>query len=162
MLYVICVCSVFSPTQWKRIGLAVTAFTLGHSASLILSVLNFIAIPSGPIEVLIPITILVTALVNLWKKDHGFTWWLPALFGLIHGLGFSNYLKSLLSVEKDIAQALFAFNVGIEIGQILIVSLYLLLLALVVKASSIHQNRIRTLLNSIVIVLSFFFIFKAL
>lgn len=133
MLFVVSLCALYIYTQWKEVLILVTAFTLGHSITLILSVLNLVNIPSDIIETLIPITILITALYNLPEKkpNLGLGWFnfhylIALLFGLIHGMGFANYLKSLLGSSGK-TLPLFAFNVGIEIGQIGIVILYFLL-----------------------------------
>jgi hypothetical protein len=82
---------------------------------------------------MIPVTILITALSNFWVKDFEFKeqnlthYALALFFGLIHGLGFSNYLKSLLGKEASLLGPLFSFNIGLEIGQILIVGVILAL-----------------------------------
>jgi hypothetical protein len=110
----------------------VTAFTIGHSITLALSVLNYVSIPKDWIEFLIPVTIVVTALSNIFQKDFKFKTKFPLIyffalfFGLIHGLGFSTYLKSLLGKETNIVGELLAFNLGLEFGQILIVLAVLL------------------------------------
>lgn len=119
--------------DWKKILILVTAFTIGHSLTLALSTLSLIAIPVNWIEFLIPVTILLTAVSNFWVKDFEFTqrysahYGLALFFGLIHGLGFSNYLKSLLGKEVSLLGPLFSFNIGLEIGQILIVTVILIL-----------------------------------
>jgi hypothetical protein len=111
----------------------VTAFTIGHSLTLALSTLSVLDIPVNWIEFLIPVTILITAVSNFWVRDfefkQGFSahYGLALFFGLIHGLGFSNYLKSLLGKEDSLLGPLFSFNIGLEIGQILIVMVILAL-----------------------------------
>ena len=102
-------------TDWKKILVLVTSFTIGHSVTLALSTLNWLNFPASIIELLIPITILLTALSNYLVKDFSFTSKYPFIyfaalfFGLIHGLGFSNYLKSLLGQEESIIGPLFSF-----------------------------------------------------
>ncbi|MEY4058723.1 MAG: hypothetical protein RLZ50_1935, partial [Bacteroidota bacterium] len=119
-------------TDWKKILVLVTSFTIGHSVTLALSTLQWVNFPPSIIELLIPITILLTAISNYLVKDFSFTSKYPFLyfaalfFGLIHGLGFSNYLKSLLGQEESIIGPLFSFNLGLELGQLLIVSIILL------------------------------------
>lgn len=118
--------------DWKNILVLVTSFTIGHSVTLALSTLNCVNFPVSVIEVLIPITILLTAISNYLVKDFSFTSKYPFIyftalfFGLIHGLGFSNYLKSLLGQEESLIGPLFSFNLGLELGQLLIVSIILL------------------------------------
>ncbi len=110
----------------------VTAFTIGHSVTLALSVYNKILIPSRWIEFLIPVTIMITALQNTWvkkfdlKKDRA-RYTAALLFGLIHGMGFSNYLRSMMGKDEQIISQLLAFNIGLELGQVLIVLFVMLL-----------------------------------
>ena len=118
--------------DWKKILILITSFTIGHSVTLALSTLNWVNFPVNLIELLIPITIVLTALSNYFVKDFSFNSKYPFIyfaalfFGLIHGLGFSNYLKSLLGQEESLVGPLFSFNLGLELGQLLIVSLILL------------------------------------
>lgn len=120
-------------SDWKKILVLVTSFTIGHSLTLALSTLSLIDISVDWIEFLIPVTILITAIANFWVKDFEFKqrysahYGLALFFGLIHGLGFSNYLKSLLGKEASLLGPLFSFNIGLEIGQILIVGVILAL-----------------------------------
>ncbi|MGI9137815.1 MAG: HupE/UreJ family protein [Sediminibacterium sp.] len=117
--------------DWKKILVLVTSFTIGHSLTLALSTLHWVNFPASFIELLIPITILLTALSNFWVTDFSFSskypfiYFAALVFGLIHGLGFSNYLKSLLGQEESIIGPLFSFNLGLELGQLLIVSIIL-------------------------------------
>ncbi|HTH32306.1 MAG TPA: HupE/UreJ family protein [Lacibacter sp.] len=118
-------------TGWKQVLLLITAFTIGHSITLALSVYDKILIPSSWIEFLIPITIIITVLENLFRnndqpKQTKFRYVLTLFFGLIHGLGFSNYLKSMMGKNENIITQLLAFNIGLELGQLLIVLAVLL------------------------------------
>jgi hypothetical protein len=123
--------------DWVKILLLVTAFTLGHSLTLALATFEVVQIRSEVIEFLIPVTIAFTALATLIKpkpnsgKGIQLNYLLALFFGLIHGMGFSNYLRSLLGKEASIWQPLLAFNVGLEIGQIVIVAAFLLITSLV-------------------------------
>jgi hypothetical protein len=127
ILFVTALCLRYLLKDWKKVLVLVTAFTIGHSITLALSVLNYVNISTHWVEFLIPVTIVVTALSNVWQKDFQFKSKFPLIyffalfFGLIHGLGFSSYLKSLLGKETNIAAELLAFNLGLEFGQILIV-----------------------------------------
>jgi hypothetical protein len=145
ILFVIALCGVYLLSDWKKLLILVTAFTIGHSLTLALSAFNLIQIPSELIEFLIPLTILITALSNLGTSTksayHGRWIYIMALvFGLIHGMGFSNYLKSLLGTDVSIIAQLLAFNLGLEIGQILIVISILALAQLMVNQFSIKQR----------------------
>jgi hypothetical protein len=131
ILFVLALTLRYIWSDWKKILILVTAFTIGHSLTLALSTLSLIEIPVNWIEFFIPVTILITAVSNFWVKDFEFQqrysahYGLALFFGLIHGLGFSNYLKSLLGKEDSLLGPLFSFNIGLEIGQILIVMVIL-------------------------------------
>jgi ABC-type antimicrobial peptide transport system permease subunit len=133
ILFVTALCIRYLFADWKRLLLLVTAFTIGHSITLALSVLNIINFSTKWIEFLIPVTIIITAVSNLFIKKFSYKSKYPLInllaifFGLIHGLGFSNYLKSLLGREESVVVKLLAFNLGLEIGQLLIVLAVLLL-----------------------------------
>jgi ABC-type antimicrobial peptide transport system permease subunit len=132
IMFVTALCLRYLIGDWKKVLVLVTAFTIGHSITLALSVLNYISISTKWIEFLIPVTIVVTALSNIFQTDFKFKTRFPLIyffalfFGLIHGLGFSTYLKSLLGKETNIVGELLAFNLGLEFGQILIVLAVLL------------------------------------
>ncbi|NCQ11411.1 MAG: HupE/UreJ family protein [Bacteroidetes bacterium] len=140
LVFLLALSASFKPKQWKNLFILITAFTIGHSATLVLATFKLIAIPSEIIEFLIPVTILVTSLFNISslekantsesvnQKSFRFNYFLALFFGLIHGMGFSGYLQHLLGKETSIVLPLFSFNVGIEIGQIIIVSLFFAIL----------------------------------
>jgi len=143
ILFLIALCAAYRFTDWKSILVLVTAFTVGHSLTLALAVLNIITVNSDWVEFLIPLTIFITAGTNLyrgWKdpsqtpprlrpegnppllgRGLGGDWLLALGFGLIHGMGFSNFLRSLLG--EELLLPLFSFNVGLEVGQLIIVVL---------------------------------------
>jgi hypothetical protein len=127
ILFLAALCLRYQFSDWKKILILVTAFTIGHSITLAMSALSFIDVPGEWIEFLIPITIVITAVSNLFVKKFSFSSRFPTIyffalfFGCVHGLGFSNYLKSLLGNSTAVVPRLLAFNVGLEVGQILIV-----------------------------------------
>jgi hypothetical protein len=112
-------------TDYKKLLWLVTAFTLGHSITLALATLHFIQVNITWVEFLIPCTILVAAISNLIQTEQRYKYGVVACFGLIHGLGFSNYLQSLLGAENSIFNPLLAFNLGLELGQLVVVALIL-------------------------------------
>ena len=129
VLFVMALCAAYRLVQWRQIIIIITAFTLGHSGTLILCAID--VIPTNPtlVDLLIPFTIMVTALLNVAREDHeaGGTdtklKYAAALgFGLIHGLAFANNFKVIL-FEDSILMPLLLFNLGIEVGQIFIVIL---------------------------------------
>lgn len=131
ILFVVVLCSLYPPGNWKKIVILVTAFTIGHSVTLALATFNLINVNSSLVEFLIPLTIAVTAISNILKPQIGkglqLNYLFAFFFGLIHGLGFSNYLKALLGNEFSILNPLFAFNIGLEAGQLIIVASFLIL-----------------------------------
>ncbi|MEQ8686296.1 MAG: HupE/UreJ family protein [Imperialibacter sp.] len=147
ILFVIALCAIYSAQQWKNVLVLVTAFTLGHSLTLALSTLDIIKVDSGLVEFLIPITIFVTAAANIYKKDAEvgsksvkLNYWFAAFFGLIHGMGFSNYLKSLLGKDESIVTQLLAFNLGLEVGQIVIVLVVMVAAFLFMTLGSVKKR----------------------
>lgn len=120
--------------DWKRVLLLVSMFTLGHTLSLILSVYGIVTVKAQMIEFLIPITILIVALFNVFtsgkgaqKEKVGVLFLSTLFFGLIHGLGFAREFKMLLSDSDNKFILLLEFALGIEIAQIIIVFAVLLL-----------------------------------
>ena len=134
VLFVICLCALHLSADWKKVVVLITAFTIGHSITLALATFNHMSFNVDLIEFLIPVTILITAVSNLLTKEHRIAerkisrnYFYSIFFGLIHGLGFSNYLKALLGDESSVVWPLFAFNVGLETGQIIIVAINMII-----------------------------------
>lgn len=144
ILFVLALCATYQVSQWRRVLVQVTAFTLGHSITLALASLDKVHFSSEVIELLIPITIILTGLANIiWKSNDtaDFAKWkylLPLGFGLIHGLGFSTYFRALMSSASEVVLPLFAFNVGVEVGQLVIVSIALLTSYIVINILKIR------------------------
>ena len=154
ILFLIALCAIFSIRDWKKIIVLVTAFTIGHSITLALSSLRMVSVPADLIELLIPVTILLTALQNLWYKSSpdkkwGLNYFLALFFGFIHGMGFSNFFKALLGQEAEIILPLLAFNLGVELGQLCIVACIIAVNYLVTGTFKLPQ-RIWTITVSIV------------
>ncbi|MGL4630840.1 MAG: HupE/UreJ family protein [Leadbetterella sp.] len=128
MLFLLALITGHSIKNYKKNLILVTAFTLGHSLALALSILKIIRFESEIIEFCIPVTICITAIFNIYvqiKKIKTSILWstlLVVFFGLIHGCGFSNYLSSLLGKEASIFMPLLGFNLGLEMGQIAILA----------------------------------------
>lgn len=129
-LFILALIAIFSFRDWKKVLILVTAFTIGHSLTLVLSALDVFRFPSDWVEFLIPCTIVFTALDNIIfskneKKIIQLNYYLALLFGLIHGMGFANSVRMMLASEQDITLPLFGFNVGLELGQIVVVAIAL-------------------------------------
>lgn len=135
VLFLVALAVPFSFKDWKRILLLVTLFTLGHSVALLLTLFGIIAIKVSVVELLIPITILITALFNLFtagkstkKESLNLIFFSTLFFGIIHGLGYSIYFKSLLSdgaVSKLLPLSEFAL--GIEVAQLVVIFVVLIM-----------------------------------
>ncbi len=161
ILFVIALCAVYRIQQWRQVLILVTAFTLGHSITLALATLRLIRYSTDLIELLIPVTILITAVSNFFFRDRSDRSAAPAVtqpwryglalaFGLIHGMGFSNYLRSLLGREADILSPLLAFNIGLELGQLLIVSFVLAISYVLLSLARVAQLRWVLIVSGIV------------
>jgi hypothetical protein len=149
LLFVMTLCAAFKFTQWKQILIIITAFTIGHSGTLILSALDIIPANSKLIDMLIPITIMITAIANIinYDKNSRFSdakikYGIALTFGLIHGLAFASNFKFMM-FGGSIIMPLLCFNVGIEVGQLFIVFLFmgaLLLYSKVIKGEHFKWN----------------------
>lgn len=132
ILFITVLCIRYTFQDWKKILVLVTAFTIGHSVTLILSTLEIISFPTALTEFFIALTILITAFSNCFVKEFSFKSKYPAIyffalfFGMIHGLGFSTLLKNMLGTDHNIVWQLLSFNLGIEAGQLIIVSCILI------------------------------------
>ncbi len=139
VLFLIALTIPYSFKDWKRVALLVTLFTIGHTMALMLSVFEIVSIKVNVVEFMIPVTILITALFNLFtagksskKESINLVFFTTLFFGIIHGLGFSNYFKSILggdATSKVIPLAEFAL--GIEAAQIVVVFILLIISYLV-------------------------------
>lgn len=128
ILFLVVLCAVYRIEQWRKILILVTAFTIGHSITLVLVSLDIFSIPSSIIKFLIPLTIFLTAFHNVIGSDTSEkfskmkrNYAMALFFGMIHGMDFSNYFKALIMDPSDIVVPLLGFNIGIELGQLLIV-----------------------------------------
>lgn len=163
ILFIAALCAIYRFSDWKKLLILVTAFTVGHSVTLALATLKIVSFPSDVIEFLIPVTIAVTCLFNFFSPANGrnsktqpmiYRYVAAALFGLIHGLGFSNFLRSMLGKEENITLPLLAFNIGLEIGQLVIVFTVLLLSAVFTNFLSVKYREWNLILSGIVLGIS--------
>ena len=132
----------YDSRKWRSLVILITAFTIGHSLTLALATLNLVQVDPRAVEALIPATIIVTSLINLWtwrlgrrandpppRNDERMwpRYVMTLAFGMIHGLGFSSVLRSLLGSEESLVMPLLAFNIGIELAQLVVLVLLALL-----------------------------------
>nr|WP_259071495.1 HupE/UreJ family protein [Mucilaginibacter sp. X4EP1]MCS3816390.1 hypothetical protein [Mucilaginibacter sp. X4EP1] len=130
-LFILALACVYTIGDIKRVLILVTAFTIGHSLTLALSVYDVIRFSSKWVEFLIPCTIFITALNNLFQVDTDgksarINYYLALCFGLIHGMGFANAIRIMLAKDQTIGWGLFGFNIGLEAGQIFVVAIILI------------------------------------
>src|SRR5450432_3472567 len=132
IFFIAALAAIYMLKDWRQVLILVTAFTVGHTITLILSTKRIVEVNERWVEFLIPCTIVVTALSNLFQKSFTskavrINYFLALFFGLIHGLAFANVLRMILAPEQSFALSMFSFSVGLESGQILIVFIILLL-----------------------------------
>lgn len=147
ILFVVALCAIYQLQDWKKILILVTAFTIGHSITLALSTLEIVSFRRDIVEFCIAVTIFITAFVNLMRKQSALTpkrfnmnYFFALFFGLIHGLGFSSQLKSLLGKSQSIVEPLLYFNLGLEIGQIIIVVFYMIIAFVFVQLFNVARR----------------------
>ena len=132
ILFLVALCAVYSVKNRKQALILVTAFTLGHSITLLLSATDELRIPTNWVEFLIPFTIIGSAIFSYRNRKNlpenlQFNYAIALLFGLVHGLGFANTIRFMLMGESGLALPLFSFNLGLECAQILVVCMLIIL-----------------------------------
>ncbi len=173
ILFIVALAAIYTFREWKPLVLLVTAFTIGHSITLALATLQILTISTEWVEFLIPVTIVLTCVFNYFHKENtrnrrpkGFQVsrrYLAALFfGLIHGLGFSNFLRALLGSESSLVKPLLAFNLGLEFGQLFIVCVLMLCAALFVTVGQMPRREWQLLLSGAAGGISFLMILERL
>ncbi|MEP7380916.1 MAG: HupE/UreJ family protein [Gemmatimonadota bacterium] len=164
ILFIVALTAGYAPRDWRRLLWLVTAFTIGHSITLALATLQLVKVHAPTIELLIPITIVLTAgysMLARWRAERAgegavperqmLLYVLAGCFGLIHGLGFSNFLRAILGGEESILVPLFSFNVGLEFGQMAIVACVLLTGALACEVAGLARRRWATALSILIV-----------
>ena len=157
ILFLIVLAVIFTNFQWRKVIWLVTLFTLGHSITLALSAYKILEVRMDLIEFLIPLTIFITGLINIInaKKEASnkgnINLILALFFGLIHGLGFSNYFKMMIGKEEDKLFPLIEFALGIEVAQIIIV-LSILIIGYLLKSFFKVQRRDWILISSSIVI----------
>jgi hypothetical protein len=155
--------ALVAPYLWfnkKTLVLLVTAFTLGHSLTLALAVLDIFRMNTELVETLIPITIILTALANVvgmtqtkWRHP-AIKYILTTCFGLIHGLGFSTFFREMITGDMELVSALFCFNIGLELGQLLILCAIVLLSYTIHKFSRMQPKWFNAMYSGLAILLA--------
>ena len=145
LLFIAALSAIYLLKDWKQVLILVTAFTIGHSLTLVLSVLDIVRFNSKWVEFLIPCTIVVTAFTNLFQKKFTarsirINYFLALFFGLIHGMGFANAIRFMLAKDQSLGWGLFGFNVGLEVGQIVVVITLLILAWVILNLFKINRR----------------------
>ena len=155
IIFVVALCALYLTREWKQVLILITAFTIGHSITLALSTLRIISVKVELIEFLIPLTIFITAVSNLFKNENNLTsrsvqmnYIFAGFFGLIHGLGFSSYLRSILGRDESILTQLFAFNLGLEFGQVVIVAIFMAAAFILVDLFGLNRRDWKLVISS--------------
>ena len=169
ILFLAVLCAAYTLARWRELLILVTAFTIGHSVSLAVATLQLVRVDSGIVEFLIPVTIVATAVFNLIVvRRHGpprrragkaakrggrpskaadtrraerrSRYAAALLFGVIHGLGFSNFLRLALGQERDILVPLLSFNIGLELAQIVVAAVLLVAALIATRGFSVPER----------------------
>jgi hypothetical protein len=163
ILFILALTIMYKLENWKQVLVMVTSFTIGHSVTLVLSVLDIIRFSPPWVEFLIPITIVFTAASNLICvktvdsiQTPKLNYWLALIFGLIHGMGYANAIRFSLSSEQNIGFPLFAFNLGLEIGQIFIVLTILIFDTFIRRITKFQKKTIVIIISAIVLLWAMF------
>ena len=158
-LFILVLAAVYMLKDWKQVLILVTAFTIGHSITLALSTLEIITVPSELVEFLIPITIAIAAVTNFFQKNFTtkairLNYFLALFFGLVHGLGFANTLRFIKAEDENLGWVLLQFNLGLEVGQIVVVLLILLIAQLVFDYLNLYRSYWVLIISASVFILS--------
>lgn len=160
ILFLFALCSIYTFDQWKKMLILITAFTLGHSLTLALSVLHVFTLNSSLVEFLIALTIIITCLYNLQvnseekERNTKGAFWMAACFGLIHGLGFASVLKDML-FDDHILFPLLSFNIGLEAGQLLMVILLVSIMHLLRTLLNLKQPALHFFISASIALVAF-------
>ena len=145
ILFIVALSAIYLSQNWKQVLVLVTAFTIGHSLTLTLSVYDIIRINEKWVELLIACTIVATGVFNFMVKNFKprslrINYFLALFFGLIHGLGFANTIRFMLAKDQHIALPLVSFNIGLEAGQIVVVAFILSISFLLVNKLKLNRK----------------------
>jgi hypothetical protein len=144
-LFIAALCAIYLLKDWRQVLVLVTAFTIGHSLTLALSVLDIIRFSGRWVEFLIPCTIVATAFSNLFQKQFTpktirINYFLALGFGLIHGMGFANAIRFAMAKDQSLGWSLFGFNLGLEAGQIVVVIFILLITQFAISICRVERK----------------------
>ena len=181
ILFIVALCAIYRISEWKRVAILVTAFTIGHSVTLALAAMNIISFPQKTVEILIPVTIILTCLYNIFSKSNEpisskiapckvayltrqlfVNYFFAFFFGLIHGMGFSTFFKATADADENFLWLLFSFNVGLEVGQLIIVAIILVVAYIVMEILKVKQRTWNITVSSVVGLMAIWLIYGLL
>ena len=167
LMFITALSSIYLLRNWKQVLILVTAFTTGHSLTLALSAYDVIRFKSSWVEFLIPLTIVITASINLLKQDFTpkalrLQYFLALFFGLLHGMGFANTIRFMLAKKETIVLPLLSFNIGLEAGQIVVVAIILSLSFLFVNKMNISRKIWVSILSGIALCVGLYMCYERL
>ena len=158
ILFIISLTILYSFKEWKSLLILTTAFTIGHSITLAFTVLDLINFDIDKIEALIILSIAITAMLNIIKNGKTpngngvkLYYTIALLFGFVHGMGFASYLKAILGKSGNLTTPLLGFNIGLELGQILIVATLLSTFLILDKVFKIKKQNLIVIVSSIIL-----------
>ena len=156
-LFIVALSAIYILKDWKKVLVLVTAFTIGHSLTLALSIYDVIRANEKWVEFLIPITIIITAIFNYFAKDLSkeslqLNYFFALFFGFIHGLGFANSIRFMLARNQKIGPGLLGFNLGLEAGQIICVTIILLAAYLAINVARLKRTWWIYILSTVTII----------
>ena len=145
LLFIIAIIASYTISQWKKIFILITAFTIGHFLTLALSLYQIIEFNVKWVEFFIPITIIITVCYNLLQRAKNITpvffkYVMTICFGLIHGMGFVNVIQFTLAKSQTLAIPLISFNLGIESGQLMVIIFILYIAQVFISVLKIPQQ----------------------
>lgn len=145
LLFVLALSAVYLIADWKKVLILITAFTFGHALTVILSIADIVRFNERWVEFLIPCTIIITAVANLLQKDiktrsMQLNYLFAFFFGLVHGMGFANFIRFFMAHDETIGWGLVGFNAGLEAGQVVVVAGILLMSFIIVNKAGLKQK----------------------
>lgn len=149
ILFLFAICAIYSVKDWKKILWIVSSFTIAHSITLALSALNIIVLNGELIEFLIAFTIFFTCIENIFfERLHPYRMAFSFLFGLVHGMGFSRMLKDLfMGMEFNVLNTLLPFNLGLEAGQLIIISVIIAVIFILQKYAGFKSQLVNYIIS---------------
>jgi hypothetical protein len=164
LLFIVALTVIYQLSDWKQVLILVTAFTIGHFITLLLSVLDIIRFSPHWVEFLIPVTIVITAAINFnqrsfTRKEVSINYLLALGFGLIHGMGYASAIRFSLMGEQSLGWSLFGFNLGLECGQIVVVLAILFLEELIRRLTGIDRRKWVMIISGIVLLIALDMVF---